>query len=55
MTQDVLKSSNEMSEAEPPLLNPSEERDKLAQVGIPPSPLPFSLYQKNHTRLFTRF
>ena len=41
MTQDVLKSSNEMSKAEASLMSLSEERDKLAQAGI--LPLHFSL------------
>ena len=39
VTQDDLKSSNEMSEAEASLMSLSEERGKLDQAGILPSPL----------------
>lgn len=49
MTQDVLKSSNEISEAEASLMSLSEERDKLAQAGILPLhftlPVPEKLHQ----------
>ena len=49
MTQDVLKSSNEMSEAEASLMSLSEERNKLAQAGILPLhftlPAPEKLHQ----------